>query len=307
MPKHRLRLVVAFVTALGACFGIARACWRGDLPLWMATLVLAAVCSALNPLWSVVEASMPSGPSGKFELAVLVAWATTLWVALAWSLVVFWRSLITSRTGGGSALVAIPMLIVMAHVAANAWSSARQMSCYSASLWRETMTPRENGGWNSRAVVQYDEASRTLWIRGALELGTSGEFRTGLSAHPATHTVGLDSPGGYVQEGRRIARQMALKLDTYAPERCASACIDLFAAGERRWAGQQTTFGFHRSGHECAPDSGLNKSDLVAANFLRERGVADDFVQRAFETPYTSMWKPAVRTVLYSGLATGLR
>jgi hypothetical protein len=97
------------------------------------------------------------------------------------------------------------------------------------------------------------------------------------------------------------------RLDTYAGDLCASACIDLFAAGERRWAGQHTMFGFHRSGHECSPATGMNKSDLVAANFLRERGVADDFVQRAFETPYTSIWKPGVRTVLDSGLATGMR
>ena len=200
------------------------------------------------------------------------------------------------------------MLIVMGHVGSNAWSSARQMSCYSESLWRETMTPRGTDGWNSRAVLQYDDASRTLWIRGALELGASQEFRTALLAHPATLAVGLDSPGGYVEEGRRIAKQiMALKLDTYAPEKCASACIDVFAAGENRWARQQTMFGFHRSGHECMPDSGMNKSDLVAANFLRERGVAEDFVQRAFETPFTSIWKPDVRTVLDGGLVTGLR
>ena len=51
----------------------------------------------------------------------------------------------------------------------------------------------------------------------------------------------------------------------------------------------------------------MSKVDLVAANFLRERGVADDFVQRAFETPYTSIWRPDLRTVLDGGLVTGVR
>jgi hypothetical protein len=60
-------------------------------------------------------------------------------------------------------------------------------------------------------------------------------------------------------------------------------------------------------GHECSPDTGINKADLVAAEFLRERGVAEDFVQRAFEMPYTDIWKPDVRTVLDGGLATGMR
>jgi hypothetical protein len=182
------------------------------------------------------------------------------------------------------------------------------MSCYSGSLWREVTAPREDHGGNSRAVLEYDETSRTLWIQGALELGAAEEFRKALLAHPAALTIGLDSPGGYVAEGRQMAGEiLGRRLDTYARDLCASACIDLFAAGERRWAGQQAVFGFHRSGHKCSPDTGINKADLVAANFLRERGVDDEFVQRAFETPYTSIWTPDVRTVLDSGLATGMR
>jgi hypothetical protein len=274
----------------------------------MATLVLAGVCAAVNPVWSAVEASLPARGSGKVELAVLIGWAATLWAALAWALVVFWRSLAASRARGGSALVAVAMLVAMAYVGANAWSSARQMSCYSESLWREVTAPHKARGRNSRAVLEYDESSRTLWIRGALELGAAEEFRKALLAHPAALTIGLDSPGGYVAEARQMADAiLARGLDTYARDLCASACIDLFAAGQRRWAAQHTVFGFHRSGHECSPDAGFNKADLVAANFLRERGVAEEFVQRAFETPYTGIWKPDVRTVLDGRLVTGLR
>jgi hypothetical protein len=307
LPRRR-RLLVAAVVAIGALFGIARAAWRGDLPLWMATLVLATVCGAVNPVWSIVESSVPSGGSGTVELAVLIGWAATLWAALAWALVVFWRSLAASRAGGGSALVAVAMLVAMGYIGMNAWSSARQMSCYSESLWREVTAPHEARGRHSRALLEYDEASRTLWVRGALEFGAAEEFRKALRAYPAARTIGLDSPGGYVAEARRMADAiLQRRLDTYAHDLCASACIDLFAAGQRRWAGQHTVFGFHRSGHECSPDSGFNQSDLVAANFLRERGVAEEFIQHAFETPYTSIWKPDVRTVIDGGLVTGLR
>jgi hypothetical protein len=307
-PRRRRRLLIATVAALGALFGIARGAWRGDLPLWMATLVPAGACGAVNPVWSLVEGSMPTGRSGALELAVLIGWAATLWTALAWALVVFWRSLATSRAGGGSAVVIVAMLVAMGYIGTNAWSSARQLSCYSGSLWREVMGPREAHGRDSRAVLEYDETSRTLWVRGALELGAAEEFRKALLAHPAALTIGLDSPGGYVAEGRLMAEEiLGRRLATYVLDFCASACIDLFAAGERRWAGQQAVFGFHRSGHECRQETGMNKSDLVAANFSRERGVDDEFVQRAFETPYTSIWKPGVRTVLDSGLATGLR
>ena len=57
-PRRPRRLLIAAVAALGALFGIARAAWRGDLPLWMATLVLAGVCGAVNPVWSLVDGFM---------------------------------------------------------------------------------------------------------------------------------------------------------------------------------------------------------------------------------------------------------
>src|SRR5947209_242227 len=95
--RRRRRLLIAAVAALGALFGLARAAWRGDLPLWMATLVLAGACGVVNPVWRLVEGFMPAGRSGTFELSVLVGWAATLWVALAWAIVVFWRSMAASR------------------------------------------------------------------------------------------------------------------------------------------------------------------------------------------------------------------
>jgi hypothetical protein len=304
-PRQKRRVLLLLAGALGACAGITRACWRGDLPLWMAGVVLAGICSAVNPVWGFIEGVAPARPSATFELAILSGWAATLWVVLLWSVVVFWRSLVASRAGGGSMLVAVAMLAAMSQVGFNAFSSARQMSCYSRSLWREASQPDRP---NSRAIFEYDEASRMLWIRGPLEMGAAEGFRKALEAHPATLTIGLTSPGGYVAEGRQIAAEiLGRRLDTYAPERCASACIDLFAAGQRRWAGENTVFGFHRSGHECQPDNEMNKSDLVSANFLRERGVDDDFVRRASETPYSRIWKPDIRTVLGSGLVTGLR
>ncbi|HZV92972.1 MAG TPA: hypothetical protein VFF72_07125, partial [Caldimonas sp.] len=161
---------------------------------------------------------------------------------------------------------------------------------------------------NSRAVLGYDDATRTLWLRGAIELGAATEFLAALQTHPLTQTIALESPGGYVSESQAMAGEILKRhLDTYAPEKSASACVDLFAAGEKRWAGPRTMFGLHRSGHECRPDQGLTRADLRAASFLRERGVAEDFIDRAFETPYDRLWKPDVRTVLESGLATGVR
>jgi hypothetical protein len=134
------------------------------------------------------------------------------------------------------------------------------------------------------------------------------EFVAVLKDHPLTRTIGVVSPGGYVLEAQAIAAEiMARGLDTYAPERCASACVDLFAAGERRWATSRSMFGLHRSGNECMPDNGPTREDRRDADFLRQRGVAESFIQQALDTPHDGIWRPDTRTVLDSHLATGLR
>lgn len=85
------------------------------------------------------------------------------------------------------------------------------------------------------------------------------------------------------------------ELDTYAPEKCASACADLFAAGEKSWITPKSVLGLHRSGHECAPDAGTTSHDRIAAEFLSSRGVAAGFIQRALDTPYDGIWLPDIR------------
>ena len=304
----RLRMLCAAVACLGGVAGLARACWRGDLPLWLGTGALAAACSLVSPVWNLIDGLLPAGPFGLIELAVLTGWAASLWLSLAWASVGFWRSLKASFAIGGSTLVAMGALLLMAQIGAKSWSSAWEMSCYSGSLWREALAPRIQGEWNSRAVMAYDDATRTVWLRGAIELGASTEFRAALQAYPLTRTVALESPGGYVSEAQGMGDEiLKRRLDTYVPEKCASACVDLFAAGEKRWVGPHAMFGLHRSGHECRPGTGRIRADVSAANFLRERGVADDFVEHTFETPYDSIWKPDIRTLVESGLATGVR
>lgn len=304
----RLRPIWIAVMGLAVAAGLIRACWRGELPLWFATGVLAAGCGLMGAFWNVVGGLLPAGPLGLLDLAVLTAWAGCLWLTLGWAGVGFWRSLKASQDDDGSAIVAVGALLLMAASGAHSWSSARQVSCYSGSLWRETLAARDSASWKSRAVMTYDGATRTLWLRGAIELGAAAEFRAALKSHPLTQTVGLVSPGGYVLEARVMAEDILKRgLDTYAPEKCASACVDLFAAGEKRWIGPLSVFGLHRSGHECAPDAGPTSHDLTAADFLSSRGVAASFIERALDTPYDSIWVPDSRAVLASGLATGLR
>lgn len=156
--------------------------------------------------------------------------------------------------------------------------------------------------------MRYDAANRTLWVTGAIERGTAEDFIAALDRLPQVQTSGLVSPGGYVMEARAISgRIRAQWLDTFAPERCISACVSLFAAGEQRWVSRQSSFGLHRSGHACFSDTGPSAGDLEEATALREAGVTEAFIRHMLETPYQRMWQPSVRDVLASGLASGVR
>ncbi len=294
--------------ATGAVVGLTRACWRGEVPLWLATTLFAAVCFALNPLWQAVDDAAPTSAMGWMDLAVLSGWAACLWAAFIWTGIGFWRSLRIHLADGGSTVLAIVAVAVMVAAAWNTWSSARPVSCYAGSLWGETWAGHAPGQAQDHAVMGFDAQTRTLWVRGEIVLGTAQDFLKALAAHPSVRTIGLISPGGYVHETQAMVDAiLKRRLDTYAPGQCMSACVALFAAGEQRWVSEESEFGLHRSGHECREDSGPTQADLRVAQFLRDRGVSESVVDRFLETPNQEMWSPDIGTTLRSGLATGTR
>ncbi len=306
----RLRRTALWMGAMasGAVVGLTRAGWRGEVPLWLATTLFAAVCFMLNPLWQAVNDAAPTSAMGWLDLAVLSGWAACLWAAFIWTGVGFWRSLTIHQADGGSTVFAVVAVAFMLPAAWHTWNSARVVSCYAGSLWGETWAGRKPDQATDRAVMSVDAQTHTLWVRGAIDMGTAQEFMTALAAHPSVRTIGLISPGGYVHEAQAMVDAILKRqLDTYVPGRCMSACVVLFAAGEQRWVSEESEFGLHRSGHECREDSGPTHADLRVAQFLRDRGVSELVVDRFLETPNQEMWSPDIGTTLQSGLATGTR
>lgn len=297
---------------LGALFGMLRAGWRGELPLWLAVPTFMGACWAIDPLFNAIYRFSP--PSRVAELLLLTAWAASLWLVLLWSGVGVWRCVRTSSDGGGSMVLAVGALALVLLVGAQALPAAQEAGCVAASVWRQ-IPPLQPGSGSGdadafwfRAAMRYDASSRTLWVTGAIERGTSQDFITALEQHPQTQTIGLVSPGGYVDEMRAMSERIRdRQLDTFAPARCASACVSLFAAGAKRWVSTQSRFGLHRSGHECFKDTGLSADDLLEAATLRAAGVTEEFIQNMLSTPYHSIWQPELKELLTSGLAGGVR
>lgn len=159
--------------------------------------------------------------------------------------------------------------------------------------WWST-TVRGDGAAVVTALADADGQVRALRIRGTLGMGSTQALRAALDAHPQVQRLEIHSPGGLVTEGHGMA-QLALQraLNTEARVACEAACTLVFVAGEKRLIAREASLGFGGLLPSLAP---------VVADFYRQRGVPEDFVQQALGR---RSWEPGA-TSAESAVAAGL-
>lgn len=143
-------------------------------------------------------------------------------------------------------------------------------------------------------------------VRGPMEFGSAEALQTILDKHPKFTLVQIESPGGFVIEGMRMARMLEQrKMDTVSLEGCASACTFLLAAGVERYLGPEVRVGFHRSGTRYGPvGDGWNETDHKIADYYRRRGTQEAFVQKALTPSIRQIWVAPHADMFASGYAT---
>ncbi len=154
----------------------------------------------------------------------------------------------------------------------------------------------------------YEPTTRPLWMKGPYGRGSATALRSALAQHPRATTLAVVGPGGFVIEAEAMVQMITERgMDTYAPGRCASACVSVFSAEQQRWIGPETWIGPHRSGHECIADTGPSRSDEEDALFFLSRGVSQWLVDTMLETPHVDILVPSHARLLASSMATGSR
>jgi len=149
---------------------------------------------------------------------------------------------------------------------------------------------------------------KQLSLIGDLGIGSTQELRRALRDHPSTTTLVLESPGGLVIEGFGLAETIASSQikTTIVVEDCSSACTLAYLQGEHRLIGPNGTLGFHRSYSIFGEfRDGWSPVDHMAADFMRKRGVAEAFIQRALDTPGWDIYETREEEALENGVATG--
>jgi hypothetical protein len=154
-------------------------------------------------------------------------------------------------------------------------------------------------------AVRVNAEGNGLEIEGPIVFGVTERVRDALRDYPAIATVKLTSPGGRVVEARELRDLLrAHGVTTVAAGNCASACVVAFMAGNSRLLGPRGTLGFHRyrsPGHdnEAEISMSIDRRELTA------RGVPVWFIDRAYSTPYSEMWRPTVTELAVANIVTG--
>ena len=150
-----------------------------------------------------------------------------------------------------------------------------------------------------RAQIQVLPGGREVEIRGPMEAGLAARLQRVLEAHPAVRFIHLNSPGGWVTEGERLARVVhAARLGTYTATGCYSACVLAFAAGSPRVLNPEARLGLHStSGHDADPIFITLGNELYQKVLLRY-GVSPELAAWSTSTPSSGLWMPDPKQLL---------
>jgi ATP-dependent protease ClpP protease subunit len=171
--------------------------------------------------------------------------------------------------------------------------------------WTAQTSPPEAWEKSPAVVLPLPELHR-FELSGSVGWGSAQALQTALAAHPTIHLLELESDGGFVHEGNLLVDLVRKHhLDTLVRGKCYSTCANVFLAGERRFIGPDASLGFHQSGYAGRTrDTQWSTSEYESSIFYRERGMSPEFMEKALNTSYFSMWVPSAQESLSGGIAT---
>jgi hypothetical protein len=172
------------------------------------------------------------------------------------------------------------------------------------------------------ARITLSSDGQTVYVVGMLLEGSFHLFDAVLQTAPRARRVYLSSAGGYTLEARLMASLVRKrKLDTYVESYCASACTQIFAAGQTRVLGPAAQLGFHQaslvddsSGRTITRERtdrklsattvfGVNGNDTLRLAY-ELIGTDPAFIDKALSHSHESMWLPSHQELIAAKMVT---
>ena len=126
-----------------------------------------------------------------------------------------------------------------------------------------------------------------LRLRGDIKAGDYVKFRSYFADQRRIVGLDLDSPGGSLPEGFRIAILTRQKrLSTYVANECDSACAFIFLMGRKRYVSKQARIGVHAVGNDDgSEDRGAIRDTIQFARLFAKLGIPSSTIGKMVATP----------------------
>jgi len=194
------------------------------------------------------------------------------------------------------------------------WATIVQILVVSGGITWALVTPFLLAIGANTAFLQYTYGSdhirlvngdSELEIRGPMGYGLAETVQKTLDQVPEIKRLRLNSPGGLMDEGRKLHDLIrARHLDTYSERGCYSACTLAFVAGKERTIHAQAKLGFHRPCLVGWDTQRFHAEIELVRRYYIAAGVAEEFVARALNTPPHQMWFPSLEELLAARVIT---
>ena len=226
--------------------------------------------------------------------AVIISLALYIGLVYPWQLVGVWRSADKRfQQTGKNGLTALVKILVLLSVISSFGSIGKYKDDFADAL-------KYNFGYAKVDDYTVDVTGNGTLARvtGGIGFGLPGKIEDTIEDTPQIDGIILDSSGGRVYEGRKLARVIdKYNLDTYSLRGCYSACTVAYIAGEKRYLSNTAEMGFHGYSSLTGDDSTLFKNPRRAEkkdmSLLKENGVPRQFVQKIYKTRHNDLWTPS--------------
>lgn len=162
-------------------------------------------------------------------------------------------------------------------------------------------------GWSYRGGASRVESDGSnLYVHGELTTFSADKVRDAFDRNPRIRTLHIDSGGGSLAAGERIAGYVSRRgVDVMVAYDCSSACGWIFLAGDRRILAPGARLGCHQASHaitgESAGSSGAFRDFPTAA---ATRATRDRLIAACDRTPPERIYAPPLADLVEIGAVT---
>jgi hypothetical protein len=277
--------------------------WQGKLPLALSFWLNGAVIwLGIYVLSAWVKKSSPIEDPALAARAYVSLYYFVLLIILPWQVTGVWRASRRYTKTYASKAWGEVVRLVMALVLLRALGLVFVPSPVMQARLKTGFSKDQFAGYQ----ISLTDSGKLLRVSGPLGFGVSKKVNRLLGKNPEVSGVILDSGGGWIYEGRQLATLILYRhLDTFVQNRCSSACVLAYAAGERRYLVQGARLGFHQY---QVQNKQLNlyfdqrDTQKTDREFYLGRGIKPAFVDQIFKTGPNNIWHPDQNELLAAGV-----